>query len=117
MTDQEQNPDLDKDVDMRGIYRDHHHRLRASPDTFPVVLADFLETDVSEHSSWCQELLAGLERARRGESFIATGNIYEVMADPVMVEIKNGYDDALEPLRLPLRDLERALLAWLRAIE
>lgn len=102
---------------MRGIYRDHRHRLRASPETFPVVLADFLETDVSDHSSWCEELLAGLERARRGESFVATGNIYELSADPTMVEIRNGYDAALEPLRLPLCDLERALTAWRRAIE
>lgn len=102
---------------MRGIYRDHRQRLRACPDTFPVVLADFLETDVSEHSSWCEELLAGLERARRGESYVATGNIYQLSADPMMVQIRCGYDDALEPLRLPLRDLERALTAWRSAID
>jgi hypothetical protein len=117
LSDQKQDEDQNKDVDMRGIYRDHHHRLRASPETFPVVLADFLETDVSDHSGWCEELLAGLERARRGESFVATGNIYKLSADPMMVQIRNGYDEALEPLRLPLRDLERALTAWRRAIE
>jgi hypothetical protein len=30
----------------RGIYRDSRDRLRASPDVFPSMLADFLETDV-----------------------------------------------------------------------
>lgn len=117
MNDPKQNDEPDKDVDMRGIYRDRHQRLRASPETFPVVLADFLETDVSDHSGWCEELLAGLERARRGESFVATGNIYQLSANPQMVQIRNGYDDALEPLRLPLRDLERALTAWRLAID
>jgi hypothetical protein len=102
---------------MRGIYRDHRQRLRACPDTFPVVLADFLETDVSEHSDWCEEILAGLERARRGESYVATGNSYHLFADPIMVQIRSGYDDARETLRLPLRDLERALNAWRRAID
>lgn len=100
---------------MRGIYRDHRQQLRASPDAFPLILADFLETDVCEHPGWCEELLAGLERARRGEAFVASGNVYELSADAVNVEIKNGYDQALEPLRLPLRDLERALTAWRRA--
>lgn len=117
MNDASHDDEKDKDVDMRGIYRDRHQRLRASPDTFPVVLADFLETDVSDHSGWCEELLAGLERARHGESYVAAGNIYQLSANPQMVLIRNGYDDALEPLRLPLRDLERALTAWRRAID
>lgn len=102
---------------MRGIYRDHHRRLRASTDAFPLLLADFLETDVSDHPSWCEELLAGLRRARRGETFIATGNIYELSARPHLVEIRNGYDEAMEPLRLPISDVERALSAWRRAME
>lgn len=105
-----------KDVDMRGIYRDRRQRLRASTDAFPILLADFLETDVCDHPAWCDELLAGLDRARKGEPFIATGNIYALTASPEVVEIRNGYDDAIEPLRLALGDVERALIAWRRAI-
>ena len=51
---------------MRGIYRDRRDRLRASPDVFPSVLADFLETDVRDNPAWCEELLRGLERASDG---------------------------------------------------
>jgi hypothetical protein len=111
-----EKPEINEDVEMRGIYRDHHRRLRASTDAFPLLLADFLETDVSDHPHWCQELLKGLARARRGESFIATGNVYEFSAHPNLVEIRNGCDDAVEPLRLPISDVERALSAWLRAM-
>ncbi len=101
---------------MRGIYRDHRQRLRASSEAFPTLLADFLEKDVSDHPGWCDELLAGLDRARRGESFVASGNVYALCADPSTVEIRNGFDDAIEPLRLSLGDVERALTAWRRAI-
>jgi hypothetical protein len=108
--------DHDKDVDMRGIYRDRRQRLRASAEAFPTLLADFLETDVSDHPDWCDELLAGLDRARKGEPFVAAGNVYALSADPEVVEIRNGYDEAIAPLRLSLADVERALLAWRRAI-
>jgi hypothetical protein len=100
---------------MRGIYRDRRQRLRASSETFPTLLAAFLET-VSDHQDWCDALLAGLDRARRGESFVTTGGTYALSANPDMVEIRNGGDDAIEPLRLSLGDVERALVAWRRAM-
>ena len=105
-----------KDVDMRGIYRDRRQRLRASSEAFPPLLARFLETDVADHPDRCDELLAGLDRARSGESYAANGTVYALFADPSTVEIRNGCDDAIEPLRLSLGDVERALTAWRRAI-
>ncbi|MFO1153224.1 MAG: hypothetical protein U1E42_06110 [Rhodospirillales bacterium] len=102
---------------MRGIFRDRRQRLRASSEAFPILLANFLETDVSDRADRCDELLAGLDRARRGESFVASGKVYALFADPSTVEIRNGFDDAIEPLRLSLGDVERALTAWRRAME
>ncbi|MFO1127613.1 MAG: hypothetical protein U1E66_04145 [Rhodospirillales bacterium] len=102
---------------MRGIFRDRRQRLRASSEAFPPLLANFLETDVSDRPQRCDELLAGLDRARRGETFAANGRVYALFADPCTVEIRNGFDDAIEPLRLSLGDVERALIAWRRAME
>lgn len=101
---------------MRGIYRDHRDRLRASPDVFPSLLADFLETDVRDNPAWCEELLQGLDRAIGGCSFAASGNLYELRAGPEGVSLRNGEDDRRAPLRLAVADLKRALAAWRRAI-
>lgn len=101
---------------MRGIYRDHRDRLRASPDVFPSVLADFLETDVRDNPTWCEELLQGLERVSVGHRFAASGNLYELRAGPEGVSLRNGEDDRRAVLRLAVIDLKRALAAWRRAI-
>jgi hypothetical protein len=100
----------------KGIYRDRRDRLRASPEVFPSMLADFLETDVRENPAWCEELLDGLDQARGGERFEAYGNVYELQAGPMGAELRSGYDDARAPLRLAVADLKRALAAWRRAI-
>jgi hypothetical protein len=101
---------------MRGIYRDHRDRLRASPDVFPSVLADFLETDVRDNPTWCEELLRGLDSASGGHRFAASGNLYELRAGPEGVSLRNGEDDRRAVLRLAVADLKRALAAWRRAI-
>jgi hypothetical protein len=101
---------------MRGIYRDRRDRLRASADVFPSMLADFLETDVRDNPAWCEELLQGLDQARCGRRFAATGNLYELQAGPDGAELRNGYDELRAPLRLAVTDLRRALTAWRRAI-
>jgi hypothetical protein len=101
---------------MRGIYRDHRDRLRASSDVFPTILADFLETDVRDNPAWCEELLRGLERASGGQSFAASGNLYELRAGPEGVSLRNGEDGRRAPLRLAVADLRRALAAWRQAI-
>ena len=105
-----------RDQDMRGIYRDHRDRLRASVETFPSLLADFLEADVRENPVWCEELLQGLDAARGGKRFLAAGDLYELEAGPEGAELRNGLDDRLEPLRLAVADMKRALAAWRRAI-
>ena len=101
---------------MRGIYRDRRDRLRASPDVFPSLLADFLETDVRDNPAWCEELLRGLDRASIGQTFAASGNLYELRAGPDGAQLLNGEDDRRAPLRLAVADLRRALAAWRRAI-
>ena len=101
---------------MRGIYRDHRDRLRASPDVFPSTLADFLETDVRDNPTWCEELLQGLERVSGGHRFTASGTLYELRAGPEGVSLRNGEDDRRAVLRLAVVDLKRALAAWRRAI-
>jgi hypothetical protein len=100
----------------KGIYRDSRCRLRASSEVFPSMLADFLETDVQENPAWCEELLTGLDQAYGGERFEAYGNLYELEAGPMGVELRKGYDGARAPLRLAIADLKRALAAWRRAI-
>ena len=100
----------------KGIYRDRRERLRASPEVFPTMLADFLETDVRENPAWCEELLNGLDHARGGERFAAYGNVYELSAGPMGVELRDGGANARAPLRLAIADLKRALAAWRRAI-
>lgn len=62
----------------KGIYRDSRCRLRASPEVFPSMLADFLETDVQENPARCEELLTGLDHAYSSERFEAYGNLYEL---------------------------------------
>lgn len=101
---------------MRGIYRDHRDRLRASVETFPSLLADFLEADVRENPLWCEELLQGLDAARGGKRFLAAGDRYRLEAGPEGAELRNGLDDRLEPLHLAIADMKRALAAWRRAI-
>lgn len=101
---------------MRGIYRDHRDRLRASVETFPSVLADFLEADVRENQIWCEELLQGLDAARGGKRFLAAGDRYELEAGPDGAELRHGVDDRMRPLRLAVADMKRALAAWRRAI-
>lgn len=101
---------------MRGIYRDRRDRLRASPEVFPLVLADFLETDVRDNPAWCEELLRGLERASGGQPFAASGNLYELRAGPDGASLRPGEDDRRAPLRLAVADLKRALAAWRQAI-
>ena len=75
-----------------------------------------LETDVQENPARCEELLTGLEQAYSGKRFEAYGNLYELEAGPMGVELRKGYDDARAPLRLAIADLKRALAAWRRAI-
>lgn len=101
---------------MQGIYRDRRRRLRASSEAFPALLAGFLETDVADRLDRCEALLEGLDRARRGEPFVAAGSGYALSADLEMVVIRDGHDNVREPLRLSLADVERALMAWRRAI-
>ncbi len=101
---------------MRGIYRDHRDRLRASPEVFPTLLADFLETDVRDNPAWCEELLRGLDLASIGQRFEASGNLYELRAGPEGAQLVNGEDDRRAPLRLAVADLRRALAAWRQAI-
>ena len=106
------------DEEMRqGIYRDRNDRLRASPDVFPTMLADFLETDVRDNPDWCRELLHGLDAACGGRRFEAYGNLYELQAGPDGALLRNGEDDRRAPLKLAVMDLRRALAAWLRAID
>jgi hypothetical protein len=100
----------------RGIYRDTRDRLRASPEVFPSMLADFLETDVRDDPGRCEELLNGLSDACGGQHFEAYGNLYELEAGPDGALLRNGCDDRRAPLRLALADLRRALAAWRRAI-
>lgn len=101
---------------MRGIYRDRRDRLRASPDVFPSLLADFLETDVRDNPAWCEELLRGLDGASIGQTFAASGALYKLRAGPDGAQLRNGGDDRRAPLRLAIADLRRALAAWRRAI-
>jgi hypothetical protein len=100
----------------RGIYRDHYDRLRASPEVFPSMLADFLETDVRDNPDWCEELLHGLSAASGGQNFAAFGNLYELEAGPDGALLRNGCDDRRAPLKLAVCDLRRALSAWRQAI-
>lgn len=100
----------------RGIYRDHNDRLRASPEVFPTILADFLETDVRDNPHWCEELLNGLNEASGGQTFEAYGNLYELQAGPEGALLRNGCDDRRAPLKLAIANLKRALAAWRRAI-
>lgn len=100
----------------KGIYRDHYDRLRASPDVFPSMLADFLETDVRDDPGWCEELLHGLNEAHGGQRFEAYGNLYELRAGPEGALLRNGCDDRRAPLKLAVADLRRALSAWRQAI-
>jgi hypothetical protein len=100
----------------KGIYRDTRDRLRASPEVFPSMLADFLETDVRDDPGRCEELLNGLSDACGGQHFEAYGNHYELEAGPDGALLRNGCDDRRAPLRLAVADLRRALAAWRRAI-
>lgn len=101
---------------MRGIYRDRRARLRASTEVFPTLLADFLETDVRENPSWCEELIHGLNEASGGKNFAAYGSLYELQAGPEGALLKNGCDRRRAPLRLAVTDMKRALAAWRQAI-
>jgi hypothetical protein len=100
----------------KGIYRDSRDRLRASPDVFPSMLADFLETDVRDNPDWCEQLLNGLNEACGGRMFEAYGNLYELRAGPDGALLRNGCDERRAPLKLAVADLRRALAAWRRAI-
>jgi hypothetical protein len=100
----------------KGIYRDSRDRLRASPDVFPSMLADFLETDVRDNPDWCEELLNGLNQACCGRMFEAYGKLYELRAGPDGALLRNGCDERRAPLKLAVADLRRALAAWRRAI-
>lgn len=101
---------------MYGITRDRRQRLRAPRESFPPLLADFLERDVSDNAAWCAELLTGLDDAGAGRQFEAHGHRYALCATMDGVVIRNGIDRAMEPLRLAVTDVKRALSAWLHAI-
>ena len=101
---------------MYGISRDRRQRLRAPRDTFPPLLADFLERDVRDDATWCAELLSGLDHADAGRQFEAYGHRYALCATMDGVVIRHGLDRAMEPLRLAVTDVKRALSAWLHAI-
>lgn len=102
---------------MKGLYRDSKGRLRASPRMFPVMLADFLETDVRENKAWCAHLMAGLGTARAGERFSAQGNLYGLSAGQDGAVIRNLEDERAEPLWLHLDELGEVLAAWFEAIQ
>jgi hypothetical protein len=101
----------------RGIIRDDRGRLRVVPGAFPLLLADFLETDVRENSGHCDQLLEDLADARRGKPFEAYGNLYVLGAGPDGAVIENGSDHTVPPLRLSLDTVEQALTAWRAAME
>ena len=100
----------------KSIYGDSRDRLRASPDVFPSMLADFLETDVRDNPDWCEQLLNGLNEACGGRMFEAYGTLYELRAGPDGALLRNGCDERRAPLKLAVADLRRALAAWRRAI-
>jgi hypothetical protein len=102
---------------MSSIFRDGSGRLCASIHGFPLILADFLETDIGENPEWCDELLTGVEQARDGHPYQAFGNIYELNAGTEWAEIRNAYDHTVKPLRLSLDELEVALAAWRLAMD
>lgn len=102
---------------MSSIFRDGGGRLCASIHGFPLILADFLETDIGENPERCDELIEGLEQAREGHRFEAFGNIYALSAGPEWAEIRNAYDDTVRPLRLSLDELEVALGSWRQAMD
>lgn len=102
---------------MKGIYRDRQNRLRASADTFPPILADFLETDVRENRTWCEHLLAGLVGAAIGEPFCAVGNLYVLSADAQGALIRNTQEERAPALGLPLDELKGVLVAWSLAMQ
>ena len=75
---------------MRGIFRDRRQRLRASSEAFPPLLANFLETDVSDRPQRCDELLAGLDRARLADDLaplLYGGGAYPRLSDAGLVKL------------------------------
>lgn len=101
---------------MIEITHDDKGRPRVATTTLPAALVDFLETDVRANLAWCDDLLAGLARAATGQSFFASGNLYDLTASVEGVEIVNGYDEAVPPVVLTLSECRAALTAWRRAI-
>lgn len=82
----------------------------------PDMLADFLTTDVRIDPERCDELLAGLGRARRGEAFAAYGNLYQLTADREAAVIRNAFDAGIGETRLSLEAMIGILQAWRAAI-
>ncbi len=85
-------------------------------DLLPPLLADFLATDVREDVLRCDELLAGIAAATSEQPFEAVGNVYEMIAEPGVVIIRNGYDERADQLHLSASAVVNVLTAWRGAI-
>lgn len=90
--------------------------LRHVLELLPPLLVDFVSTDVRRDAERCDELLAGLERARAGEAFEAYGNIYQLSAEPERAVIRNGENPDQDEMHLSLDALANILRAWRAAV-
>lgn len=78
------------------------------------LLARFLESDVQGSAATGREILAALRQVEAGElpAWEQTGNAFTLRLSPAGAEIESVLDESGEVAAIPLRDLRRALRAW-----
>jgi len=78
------------------------------------LLARFLESDVQGSAAAGREILAALRQVVAGElpAWEQTGNAFTLRLSPTGAAIESALDESGEVVEIPLRDLRRALRAW-----
>lgn len=96
------------------MFRDADGRLQveAAPGGSAAV-ADFLFTDVREDKARCDEIVALIEGARRGEACPERiGNVYALILDRTGARLENIHDEAAPSAEVGLDELEALLRRW-----
>jgi hypothetical protein len=102
------------------LYWDETGDPRARAAGKEATLARFLESDVQGSAATGREILAALRQVEAGELPVweQTGNAFTLRLSPSGAEIQSALDEsdesgqAGEIAAIPLRDLRRALRAW-----
>ena len=99
---------------MIRCFRDEHGFPRADAGSDCASLAEFLEQDIQNGESDCQNLLAVIAEIESGDrhEWAATGNAHEIVVSADKAAITNLWIDTKSPCVVSLRDFKKALQEW-----